>query len=365
MTQIKATQLRRGESIFTVGNVADAMYFVLKGKVELSKDDSVSLVGSGEVIGAVEFLNKQPYSYAGLCNTDTHLLVINEHNILQLFQYQPQVGLAILKTVAAGHKPTFKQIEQTKVEKSTGDMLNVLPKGHPVFEHKVSPQYEEYTFTKEVSCPICGNSFNGIRVRETRLKTEKVAEDFRVFYVGFEPLWFYIWVCPHCLFAHPYKQFQKLSVAKKTKLRQNQVDNPVNGKFQFSNNRSLNEVFKAYYLTLHTYEQINVADQQLGNLWLRLVWLYEDAKCDQWVKYAAKEALAKFEKALVSGWRSEAGDQKLYVVMAELSLRLGKEAEALRHLMQAVNMRSGNRLYSKQAADKIQDLRRIRKGGQQ
>ena len=49
----------------------------------------------------------------------------------------------------------------------------------------------------------------------------------------------------------------------------------------------------------------------------RLLWLYEDLE-KKWAKQAAEKALKYFEEGVMSGVRSEAEDQRLFVIMTEI-----------------------------------------------
>ena len=372
MTGIKATHLKRGELLFSKGQTAEVMYFVLSGDIQIIEENKINTLSTGAVIGAVEFLNNRRLHYSARCVSDVMLLVLDEKLTIELFRRQPQIGYNILKAVAAEipsnetEAPVQEKTEE-KVE-SNGETENItenipvtlrqlLPEGHPTFDLRASSAHEHYIFSKDITCPICDKSFSGIRIRESRLIAKEVRNDSRIIYKDFEPLWYYIWVCPNCLFAYPHKQFSKLSHRIKEKVSKAKGDAPLQGIFKFSPQRTLNEVILSYYLTLHTYEQLKTPIQQLGNLWLRLVWIYEDADCREWVQWAAEKALACFEEAIVSNWRSETGYQKLYVIMAELYIRLGRDEDALRHLLEAVNIRQGNERYRRMASDRIHDLR--------
>ena len=76
-----------------------------------------------------------------------------------------------------------------------------------------------------------------------------------------------------------------------------------------------------------------------------------------WAQQAAEKALAYFEEAIVSGRRSDEGDQRLFLIMAELCLRLGKRDEALRYLWEVLSIKGGSERYRRQASDRIQDIR--------
>lgn len=357
MSKLEAVRFAAGTQLFAQGQVPEAMYFVLQGTVELANEHT-DLVGQGALVGAVAFLNQIPSRFRARCVTDTDLFKLNEENIITLFRTHPQIGYKILQALASEVVGATHEAEKTeaKPEPLPDGIDQVLPPDHPHFSETAPEAFESLMLHTEAVCPLCDARFAAARVRETRLASARVNPDFRIVYHNMEPLWYYIWVCPECGFAHPYKQFNKVSRRQLEKLKK-AVGGDKQIQFRFSPRRTLNEVFLSYYLALRIFAVINAGPEQFGNLWMRLVWLYEDVKAQEWVEYAARNALKHFEEALISGRRSDAGDQKLYIIIAELHQRLGQREDALRCLLEAVNLRAGSEGYRKLAADRIQDLR--------
>lgn len=355
MSKLKIEHKPRGTLLYAKGQPADAMYFIVQGTVEITGEQT-ELVGRGALLGALDFLNQLTRSQSARCITDTDLLVITKNNIISLFQTQPRFGYAVLKAVAAeavGSEQAKAEPEPAKLQPLT--LEQVLPAGHPQFEITAPSEFDNYTFYTNAVCPVCAAEFPAVRLWESRLITKRVAPDFRVLYENMEPLWYYIWVCPSCSYAYPHKQFNKLSHVRALKLRNSK--DAGNCSFTFSPRRTLDEVFLSYYLTLNTFNLVEAAPHLFGNLWMRLVWLYEDCDQPEWAADAAEKALQYFQESLVSGRWSDAGDQRLYIIMAELHLRLNQKEEALRCYMEAANLRQGNARYCRLAADRIQDLR--------
>ena len=357
MSRLQVVKMSAGTQLFAQGQVPEAMYFVLQGTVEIANGHT-DFLGQGALVGAVAYLNQIPSRYRVRCVTDADLFKLTETNMITLFRKHPQIGYKILQSVAAEvvgeeHKAETAEIEEKPIPT---DLAQVLPPDHPQFAEVAPETFDSFLLHTEAVCPLCKTKFPGARVRDSRLVTARVNPDFRIMYESMEPLWYYIWVCPQCAYAHPYKQFTKISRKHLTRLEKATGGaKPI--QFQFSPRRSLNEVFIAYYLALNTFNLINAAPEQFGNLWMRLVWLYEDANAKEWVEYAAQHALKYFEEAMLTGDRGEAGDQKLYILIAELHQRLSDREAALRCLLEAVNLRYGSEGYRKLAADRIHDLR--------
>lgn len=360
MNGIAVTEFRRGEPLFVKGSPAREMYFIVTGTVELVDGSTIEKLSTGGVLGAVEFLRQEPYRASALCVTDTSVLVLNEENLPEFFQRQPQLGVILLKAVAAyipkAAQPSG-QVPTAPEQQLPRSLLELLPPNHPNRDIRRPDSDAEFLYVKTVECPVCRTSFSAHSVRESRLMTERICPDFRVININFEPLWYYVWVCPECLYAQPTNQFEQITATAAGKIRGQQQRYPLKGTFQFSTNRTLQEVFLSYFLVLRTLEFMSAPPVQFGNIWLRLLWLYEDLEEHQWAKQAAEKALAYFDEAIVSGVRSDAGDQRLFIIMAELCLRLDKRNEALRYLYEVLNIRGGSERYRRQASDRIQDIR--------
>jgi uncharacterized protein (DUF2225 family) len=354
------TEFRRGEPLFVKGNPAREMYFIVTGTVELVDGHTVEKLSTGGVVGAVEFLRQEPYKTSALCVNDTSVLVLNEENLPEFFQRQPQLGFILLKAVAAYIPSSVERRGQAQAAPQRQlhqSLRELLPPGHPQSDAQRPESDGEFLYIKTVQCPVCQASFSTHSIRESRLMTERICPDFRVINGGFEPLWYHAWVCPECLYAQPANQFEQISPTIAGKIRGQQQRYPLKGDFQFSASRTLQEVFLSYFLVLRTLEFMGAPAVQFGNTWLKLLWLYEDMGEQNWAQQAAEKALAYFEEAIVSGRRSDEGDQRLFLIMAELCLRLGKRDEALRYLWEVLSIKGGSERYRRQASDRIQDIR--------
>lgn len=360
MSGIPVSEYRSGEPLFVKGHQAREMYFIVTGTVELIDGSRIERVSTGGVVGAVEFLRQIPYTTSALCVSKTSVIALNEDNLVEFLQSQPQLGVILLKSVAAqvpGAAEGEREVQREPEQKLPQGLMELFPAGHPTPEVRRPESDEEFLYAKAVECPVCGTSFSVLSIRESRLVTKQVCPDFRVINENFEPLWYHVWVCPSCLYAQSYNQFEKIRSTATGKIRGLQQRYPLKGTFQFSPSRTLKEVFLSYFLMLRTLEMMDAPAVQVGNTWLRLLWLYEDLGEEKWAKQAAEKALKYFEEGVMSGVRSEAEDQRLFVIMAEICLRLGRLNEAMRYLREVVSMRGGNERYKRQASDRIQDLR--------
>ena len=121
--------------------------------------------------------------------------------------------------------------------------------------------------------------------------------------------------------------------------------------------RTIHEAFISYYLAMRPYEEIGASSDQRGNLWLRLVWFYEDIGARELALQDAEQGRMYFAETESSPARSAAGEPGLNLLLGELDLRLGHQGEAFRNFHAAATMRGGAPRLKRMASDRIQDLR--------
>lgn len=351
----------KGSILFAPGDAAKAVHIVLEGTVLASQGDTQVTLGPGGILGDVAFFTEKPHTYTAICATNVTTLNITKAHGGQVLSNQPRVALSLLSELALKVKSDemvffqgLQRQEEAPVE------AGILPEGHPVFNERVPTEYGEFLFTVDVDCPICKTSFTGTRVRTTRLQLEVQKTDLRNVYRNFEPNYFYIWVCPTCGFAYPERQYTKISPRAITKGREAWQENPPQDSFAFDVPRTIHQAITSYYLAMNTFEVVGATLEQWANLWLRLVWIYEDLGEEELARKAAEKAQYYFSEAMSTTSRSASGDQALCLILGELALRLGDQAGAFNSFRAASTMIGGDPRYKRMASDRIADLREQR-----
>ena len=351
----------RGTILFAPGDAALAVHVILEGTIVASQGDQQVTLGPGGIIGDVAFFTEGTQTYHAVCATDVRVLTITKDNGSQVLSGQPRIAFSLLYELAHKAKVDEMAFFQGIEKKAVSPVdLGILPADHPVFDERVSLEYNEFLFPTDVECPICQTRFTGARTRTSRLQLEEQRTDLRTIYRRFEPNFFYIWVCPNCLFAYPERQYNKLSQTAITKVRKAWQEAPPAMSFAFDMPRTIHQVITSYYLAMASFERVGATLEQWANLWLRLVWIYEDLGQGELALKAAKKAQHYFSEAMSTKSRSSAGDQALYLVLGELALRLGETGNAFSNFRAATTMPSGDLRYKRMASDRIQDLREQR-----
>ncbi len=88
------------EKVFTSGQVANRIYLIVKGTVQIADDrmKPYTELGSGDYFGDESIFNDQPRSYAAICKTDTLFLTLSRSHLLSTISECPSVAVSLLQS---------------------------------------------------------------------------------------------------------------------------------------------------------------------------------------------------------------------------------------------------------------------------
>lgn len=369
---------QKGEVLVTQGSNADRLLFIVSGTVRIS-GKRTERIGVGGVIGAVPFFNRGTYEFTAVCETECKVTAAAQDNILNLIQTKPMVAYLVMKQLAeqvVGVRPkqTAAEADQgvdTKEKKTQSDASRQIPstviaglkvpKEHPDFSGVQFESDSKLVFTKERTCPVCEMTFIASSLRKTRLRLDRVDSDFRHHYVDCEPIYYFIWVCPHCLFSFPHEHFASLDWRTRTKAVALWKQRPLEGDLDFAQPRRLSDVFLAYYAALYWLEGVEAQPGHFSNIWLRLMWLYTDQGCGKLAQIAMEKSLLYLQSSLDMPNLTAEACQRLWLIIGGLTEKLGKPAEAMQIWHKVVAEPGGDQRYIKLAQEQILELRQKRK----
>ncbi|ABZ84575.1 cyclic nucleotide-binding transcriptional regulator, putative [Heliomicrobium modesticaldum Ice1] len=238
----------------------------------------------------------------------------------------------------------------------------LFPEGHRQYNVSTTVKDDVYLFDKKTACPICNHNFDIKAIRASKQKLKRVDPDFRQRFEDFEPLWYMIWVCPNCYYANFNFEYSQLTEVVKKRFRTNPIrlSFPRLG-FQYSHPRTVDQVFTAYYLTLFFLQSGMPDPSRIAKVWLRISWLYDDVGDKAMSQFAAQKALEFFRQAYYGSNRSASidQDQRLSILLGELSMRNNEYEEAMKFFRGGIARRGGNPSLNRQAFDRYQDAKRI------
>lgn len=385
----KAGVLRKydtDEIIFHQGDPGHEMYILLKGRVRLlvasidGTDIPVMDLNAGDFFGEMSLLENSPRSGTTQVLEECLAIVINENNFESIVAEQPALAFRIMKGMSRRIRQAneeLAQLKQTEVdaeaESQQADSVDepiisspikniaeLVPEGHHHYPDIAPASDANFIFEKEIDCPVCGQKFTTTMVRSSKMKLKNVESDLRQIFEGFNPLWYMVWVCPHCYYANLNFEFKQADPNTR-KWVTTQTERMRATGFKYSNPRRLDEVFMAFYLTLNCLHNGKADAARVAKVWLRLSWLYSDANDPEMYKYASQQALEYFSETYYNARRDSSveQDQRLTLLLAELNLRTEHREEALKHYRNSIVRKGGSAVLNRQAEDKIQELKAL------
>ncbi len=385
------------ELFFNAGDPGHEMYIILRGRVGvyLNSVDGypimVATLGPGDFFGEMSLLEGMPRSATIGAIEDTIVLIINENNFEHVIAQQPSLAYRIMKGMSGRlrqQNDEMKQLKQgmaletrtvapspaagsgnatagpgsTASEKSAPPPVldsSLFPPGHKSYQLTAPSTDDVLLFDRDVECPVCEQKFKVKNVRSSKLRLDKVDNDLRQRFVDFEPLYYMVWNCPNCFYSNFNFEFKQVLEANKKLI----IDKSktLKGKFnlQFSTPRKIDEVFLSFYLMLQT-QQVGKQDpSSAAKVWLRLSWLYNDVGDEEMYRMSSQKALDLFKDSFYNARRdtSVEQDQRMSLLLGELSLRVDDKMEALKFFRGAIARKGGNNTINRQAEDRIRELK--------
>lgn len=114
------TALRKGESLFSMGDVGDAAYVVLNGEVEIcipaapGKDVWLTRVGPGAVVGEMALLDGEPRTADVIATRRCELLRLPRKAFLEALTEEPAAAIDLLRILSRRLRAADVQFEQAK-----------------------------------------------------------------------------------------------------------------------------------------------------------------------------------------------------------------------------------------------------------
>jgi uncharacterized protein (DUF2225 family) len=227
--------------------------------------------------------------------------------------------------------------------------MSLYPEGHKGGYDLPLKEDPKYMSMGNFNCPICGNAFRALKIRDIKLVPVRVGE-LRTTYKDIEPMYYEITSCPKCRYTAQTQLFDKLMLTRK-RLILEALAPVLPGLLPWSETQTSFGVFEQYYLALLT-AGVGFSDRQLieAGLWLKLSNIYADAKDEDMEKYAAGEAqksyITAFEKCRISPVKFPSLNLRIGI----LSVKIG-DTKTARDFLYKVKVDSNSTRVQKDAAD--------------
>ncbi len=376
------------EVFFNFGDTGKEMYIILKGRVGVFINSfdgfpaKLNELRTGDFFGEMSLLENLPRSATISALEETVVLIINESNFEHVIAQQPNLAMRIMKGISNRLRQTNEELSflkkgtkpgEEEIADSDGDVAAVgtaapvaikgpiYPPGHKSYNMVAPSTHEPYLFDKDTECPVCEKRFPVRMMRSSKMRLDKVDNDMRQHFEEFEPLWYAVWICPHCFYSNFNFEFKQISDALKPKIIEHGKTLQGKVNLNFGTPRKIDEVFLCYYMAMQTLQQsVKPEPGKFAKVWLRLSWLYSDVGDQEMYDFTTREAYTAFKDSFFNTRRDSSveQDQRLNLLLGELSLRVGEKEEAMKFYRDAIVRKSGgNNVLNKQAEDCISALK--------
>ena len=115
-------KVRKGMIICREGIIEPYMFLILKGTVDILKEDSdqhkkvITSLGAGSVIGEMSLIDGEPRSASVIANIDSILLVLTKDNFFYLLKEIPHLGMKLLFKIAGSMSQRLRQTDKALVD---------------------------------------------------------------------------------------------------------------------------------------------------------------------------------------------------------------------------------------------------------
>jgi uncharacterized protein (DUF2225 family) len=209
----------------------------------------------------------------------------------------------------------------------------------------------EGLYKVSLTCPICEENFDGIKVKSTVLRIDHSDEDFCMHYKGINPLFYDTFVCNHCGYADSVKSFGTLTAVEVERLEKlcldKFTDDPKKDPFELTDfhkkvfsfftkinhdgTRDMQHAISSFEILEDNLHARKAAPKYLASSSLRLAWLYRILKDDTELEYL-KKAIDYYEEHYQTlGGSSKEGTESetCAYLIGELNRRINNFDKAL------------------------------------
>lgn len=172
---------------------------------------------------------------------------------------------------------------------------NNTPQNATTSTTKAEINEEDCLYDRQISCPICGNSFSAKTVKTSSYKMNSKDSDFFIRYDVINPYFYDVWICNNCGYASMKADFNKVRNYQIEPIKKN-----ISAKWKGRNYKlpySLDTAIERYKLSLLNSYYMEAKSSRKAMNCLKLAWMYrlkEDISFEK--KYLA-QALKGFNDA--------------------------------------------------------------------
>ncbi len=360
----KIEKMEAKQPLYNEGEPAEEFFALVNGSVLLKSTESVCHAPA--TLAIEDILHSRNYTDNAISAEPISIIRIKKSELLNFVKLCPTQALAVMERLAGVKKQApihkvsdegYTNAKKIEIAKRAFDLPDSIAEQGKSLD---IPTEAKHLHPAKYTCPVCGTEFMEKSILYSLLRTVKTGFDLRIEFKDFDPMWYNILVCPSCKYSNQEKDFANVGRGEGVKIKQKLIDNGIAEITEiYSNNRTVDEVIIAHYIAASCVEELSDNEVSLAKLWLNIVWLYEDVGDDEMVRFASQKALEKYNHIyqFTRKLESPEAEQQIFMIMAELCLRLSNKEQAMQFLSLAFKSESSNRVYKEKCRRKYEDLK--------
>lgn len=401
------SRVRKYESgtIFSSDGTGSEMFVIFNGEVAIlnSLDDSViETVGPGDFFDASLVFSDKRLHLTSIAVTEVIAFPISVHDIVSLMINEPKFVYEIMKAMNCRIENSVYNNERTmdhsmaKRKQITSDIVtealgshsasdaaggtetvearadeapaparisrsdfSLFPAGHTGDYHLNLMNDSPVMCEIEYKCPVCGSKFKGLKILSTKLVSAVTDNDMRKHYKNFEPVYYEVITCPHCLYSALENIFCKPEDISSDFVEELK-ELKKSAQFEFGVRPDTATVFAGYYLALicapNCFQKAQLIQAKLLQ---KLSWLYHDCGDENMETNLARQALDEYMRSYQELDISASGEILLFISIAELYAKFGDFKEARNYYYKAKTNSQISPLLKKKAEDRLEELKEL------
>lgn len=210
-------------------------------------------------------------------------------------------------------------------------------------------------YTGTETCPFCKSKFETTKIRNSRVKIERQDTDFCPYYKNSDnPIFYEVFICPNCSYA--FNKNSKPLYEPYTSLIKEKYIEKVSSPLQLCGKRTISEAIMSFKVLYLVSVSIKEKKLTLGNIALKISWLYRYQNDSENEEKYLKFALNFFEESLATE-ETPSEVEKLMFLIAELNTKVGSADSARKMFSNIITGKNISAKYKKMATDRWQDYK--------
>lgn len=190
-------------------------------------------------------------------------------------------------------------------------------------------------FERHLACPVCTQEFSTIKMHSNAPRIEKREPDFYTTYIGENPIYYAVFVCPHCGYSAFEKDFKEV-----TDQTRETIYNRISKQWQsrdYGGQRTTEDALEVYKLALLCYTLTGASNMTIGKIAMRLGWLYRELGDPRATEFM-KHTVTYFEKAYTSESLDVDSEEEITMlfILGEYQRQLGEYRDAVKWFTKAL-----------------------------